>query len=117
MWVSRAEYTRLLTALDVAETRAYNAEAALAAERAENRRAERWMANMLLRRAGTYPVPDKAAPVQGPPLPVELEQAGSSEVPGMDPAELEAVVLAGADYGQTRADVIAFLRRERGLIE
>lgn len=115
-WVSRAEYDRLLAAIDTAERRAADTEAALAAERAENRRTERWMTNMLMRRAGTYPVPAASPPVQGPPVPVELETIdGGSEIPGMDTAELEALVVAGSQYGQNRADVLAFLRRERGL--
>lgn len=114
MWISRAEYDRLLAAVDAAEQRAERAEKALASERDENRYAERWMSNMLLRRAGTYPVPDKAPPLQGPPAPIEIEQVeGSSEVPGMDQGELDALIATGAGYGHTSDEVIAQLLKER----
>lgn len=111
MWLSRGEYKRLLRALARAERRADSCFAALADERAGNREAERHFANMLMRRAGTFPLPPKpvAQSADGP----ELQPA--SEIPGMDPGEIEALVLAGTEYGQTRADVIRFLRNERGL--
>lgn len=110
MWVSSADYDRLLAALDRAEQRADNAEAALATERAANREAERHFADMILRKAGSYPLPKpQPAPVDAP------EPEPASEVPGMDPGELEAVVAVGAERGLRRADVIATLKRERGL--
>lgn len=112
MWISRNEYRRLLRALARAERRAESYFAALADEREANREAERHWANMLMRRAGSFPLPPKsvaAQPVDSPEL------QSTSEVPGMDPGEIEALVLAGTEYGQTRADVIRLLRNERGL--
>lgn len=110
MWISRGEYKRLLRALARAERRAESYFAALADEREANREAERHWADMLLRAKQTYPLPKKPTqPVDSPEL------QSTSEVPGMDPGEIEALVLAGTEYGQTRADVIRFLRNERGL--
>lgn len=106
MWISSLEYSRLLSSLDAAEQRAFNAEAALAAERAANRESERWFADMILRKAGSFPMPKKQPePVAAP----ELEP--TSEVPGMDRGEIEAVVAAGAEMGLTRADALSTLRR------
>lgn len=85
---------------------------ALTEERTANREAERHWANMLLRAKQTYPLPPKLVPVQ---TPTEPELISTSEVPGMDEGELEALVVAGAEYGQARADVVRFLRQERGL--
>ena len=110
MWVSSAEYDRLLDALDHANQRAEAAERALAAERAANRESERWFADMILRKAGSFPQPKpQPAPADTP----ELVPTG--EVPGMDTGELAALIAAGADHGVSRADVIATLRRDRGL--
>jgi len=53
MWIWRAEYEHLCS-------RITDLEKQLTEERAENRRTERWQANMLLRRAQTLPVPTRA---------------------------------------------------------
>lgn len=50
MWVSRSDYRFL-------QKRILDLEKQLEKERAENRRRENWMVNMLLRRANTFPVP------------------------------------------------------------
>lgn len=111
MWISRGEYQRLSEQLDRAEDRLDEATAALATERAENRRAERHFANMLLRRAGTFPVP----PVEKPPdfsaFEGELESVG----PSIDPGELEAHVAEGAVFGLSAEEVEQRLRQQRGL--
>ena len=105
-WVSSIEYDRLLDALDHANQRAEAAEKALAAERAANRESERWFADMILRKAGSFPQPKpQPAPADTP----ELVPTG--EVPGMDQGEIEAVVAAGAEMGLSRADALATLRR------
>lgn len=112
MWISRGEYRRLLRAIARAERRAEILFDALTDERTANREAERHWANMLLRAKQTYPLPAKPAMPQltdSPPL--EL----ASEVPGMDPGEVDAVVATGAQYGLDRASVIRTLREERGL--
>lgn len=109
-WLSSAEHDRLLDALDHANQRAEAAEKALAAERAANREAERHFADMILRKAGSYPLPKP----QPAPTKSEPEQP-ASEVPGMDPGELEAIVAVGAERGLSRTDIIASIKRERGL--
>lgn len=110
MWINSAEYDRLLDALDHANQRAEAAEKALAAERAANRDSERHFADMILRKAGSFPMP------KSQPVATEVpELVPASEVPGMDLGELEAVVAVGAERGLRRADVIATLKRERGL--
>lgn len=109
MWINSREYDRLLAALDSAEQRAVDAEDALATERAANREAERHFADMILRKAGSFPLPKK---VDQPEIPPEVD---TSEVPGMDPGELKALVMVGNEFGRSRADVIRELRRERGL--
>ena len=111
MWISRGEYKRLVRDLARSERRAEAYFTALEAERAANREAERHWADMLLRAKQTYPLPKKPA-VQEPPPP---DLTPATEVPGMDQGEIDALVLAGAEYGQSRADVIRFLRNERGL--
>lgn len=109
-WLSGTEYSRLLATLDAAEQRAFNAEAALAAERAANRESERHFADMILRKAGSFPQPKPQPPSTGEP-----EPAFTSEVPGMDQGEIEAVVAAGLEMGLTRADALSTLRRARHL--
>lgn len=109
-WISNVEYTRLLTSLDQAESRAAAAESALAAERAANRESERHWADMFLRKSGSYPQPKKQ-----PELVAAEPAEPTSEVPGMDSGELAAVLAVGAENGHSHADVISTLRRERGL--
>jgi hypothetical protein len=109
-WLSKAEYDLLRATLDHANQRAEVAEKALAAERAANRESERHFADMILRKAGSYPQPKKQ------PEPVSDEPSEpTSEVSGMDTGELAAIVAVGAENGHSRADVISTLRRERGL--
>lgn len=112
MWISRSEYRRLVRDKLRAERRADNLIDLLMAERAENRQAERWWSNALLRAKGSFPQPAK---VDQPPGSPALELANTSLVPGMDDGEVEALVTTGAEYGQSRDDVIRFLKRERGL--
>lgn len=112
MWISKGEYRRLLRLVRLGERRSEVLFDALMAERASNREAERHWANMLLRAKQTYPLqpkPPSPLPVDGPPL------EPASEVPGMDPGEVEALVEAGSQYGVPRADVIRTLKQERGL--
>ena len=111
MWISRGEYRRLLRSYAQAERRADTLFAALAEERAANREAERHWANQVLRARGSFPMPTKSVALPSDAPALEL----TSEVPGMDAGELDALVLAGAQYGVSRADVIRELRNERGL--
>lgn len=110
MWISRGEYRRLLRALARAERRADAYFVALSEERTANREAERHLTNMILRKAGSFPQPKKVPVPESAP-----ELTPSGEVPGMDPGELDALVLTGSQYGVSRADVIRELRKERGL--
>lgn len=113
MWISRGEYRRLVRDKLRAERRVDHLTELLLAELAENRRAERWWSNMLLRAKSTYPLPPKPVPTPSDAPP--LEPANPVLVPGMDDGEVEALIDTGANYGQSRTDVISFLRRERGL--
>lgn len=103
MFLPRAEYDRLVQQLE-------SAQLALEQERAENRRTERWQMDMLLRRAGSFPVPAKAdASVTKPITDGPLEPAD------IDPGELAAMVEAGEQYGVGPDEVKRLLRAERGL--
>lgn len=103
MWLPRVEYDRLVQQLE-------SAQLALEVERAENRRTERWMCNMLLRRAGTFPVPPVASVSPAPPTTAPTETP-----PPIDPGELAAMVEVGKEYGVPAEDVERLLRRERGI--
>ena len=112
MWISKGEYRRLVRDKLRAERRVDTLIDLLMAERADSRQAERWWANALLRAKGSFPQPAKVdLPTDAP----ELVPANQGPVPGMDEGEVDALIAAGAEYGQTRDDVIRFLRRERGL--
>ena len=52
MWISGGDYRFL-------QKRVLDLEKQLEQERTENRRREDWLVNMLLRRAGTFPIPSK----------------------------------------------------------
>lgn len=109
-WLSRGEYRRLLRQLGRAEQRADQAESALSAERAAFMRDIRHLTSMLLRRAGSYPLPEPAKPAFVPD-PVHWQPA--PELP-IDPGEYEALLATAADYGVDKAGVDSLLARERG---
>lgn len=108
MWISRAEYQRLVDAVDRAERRAEDAASALTAEREANRTAERHWADMFMRRMQTYPLPKTAPnqPADTPPL------QPASEVPGMDQGAIEATVAAGLEMGVSRQETIRLLKQQ-----
>lgn len=112
MWISKGEYRRLVRAALRAERRIDQLTEDLTVERAENRRAERHWADMLLRAKQTYPLPAKPTAV---PVPADspLEPAGI--IPGMDDGEVEALIATGATYGMSRDDAIRSIKQARGL--
>lgn len=113
MWISRAEYRRLLRQLDRAEQRADGAATELANERKEHYRMVVHLTNALLRSKaiGAFPMPEKA-PAE---LPGELEPAALTLDQLMDPGEIEALVETGAQHGLDRASVLRMLEEEKGL--
>lgn len=102
MFLPRAEYDRLVLQLETAVLE-------LRLERIENRRAERHMTNMLLRRAGTFPVPP-ATPEASVTTSVTDNLA---PIPPVDPGERRALIEAGAAVGVSAEDVDQLLELER----
>lgn len=102
MFLPRAEYDRLVRQLETAQL-------ALELERAENRRAERWQMNMLLRRAKSFPLPEK------PSVTEPVTEDNTVAPTDIDPGELEALQEVGAQYGIDAAEVEEMLKRERGI--
>lgn len=103
MWLSRAEYDRLVLQVE-------SAQEALALERAENRRAERHWANMFMRRLQTFPLASTDQSVTTP-----VTNDFTPPPPEIDPGELEAMIAVGADMGVSKDEVERLLRMERGL--
>lgn len=116
MWISSAEYARLLTAITVAEERATAAENALAAERLHaDKRIDQLLADqrhvlsMFLRsrQMGAYPLPPaKDEPQEQPPPPPNGEETL------MDQGEYEAIMEIEKARGRTEAEVNAMLVQE-----
>lgn len=91
--------------------RVLDLERQLAEERRENRRTERWCLNMLMRRAGTMPVP-----------PPKIEQPGAEplrQVSDVDIAKYEVIKLEAQRRGKTTKDseVAEWIREETGWTE
>lgn len=55
MWIKQSDY-------EYYQRRVGELEVQLATERAENRRRENWMCGMLMRRGGSFPVPESKPP-------------------------------------------------------
>lgn len=108
-FVSRALYLNVLRQLAAERRRAADACADLKAERVENGRMVRHLTNMLLRKAQSYPLADKA-----------VESATSQPMqivhrPKYDAGELAALVTAAKEMGRSEKDAIEFFMKEKGL--
>lgn len=107
MWLAKGEYKRLLRELARAEKRALTAESALAAERTENRIAERWWADCVLRAKQALPLSARQTGTEPPD-----EQL---PVPVYDDGELEAVIAQGAAYGVSAAEARRLFLQSKGI--
>lgn len=99
----------LLRRVRVAEQRETEASELMATERTENRTAERWWSDALLRAKQSLPLSAKQAPevassTSEPPLPAHW-----------DDGELDALIAEGARYGASPETVTEMYRREHGV--
>lgn len=103
MWASRAEVQYL-------RERVRQLEQDLKDERTENRRVERHYGNMLLRRAGTFPVP-LLKPAQ------QDEPAFVPQVSETDLAKAEAIRAEGKRMNKQKDEIEAAVRAQTGMSE
>jgi hypothetical protein len=104
MWVSKSEVEYL-------RERVRELEAALKDERAENRRVERHYGDMLLRRAGTFPVPPLVS------TPPEQAEPAAPPVTDSDIAKYEAVKEEGLRMGMGQQEIADAVRASTGWSE
>lgn len=134
MWISRSSYDQLVRQLAVAEAqlaalrlghkalyrqmrvserRAHEADTALTIDRHESFRTIRHLVNQFLRakQIGAYPLPSSEEEAASKAVP-EPRLPTFEEV--IDPGELEALIATGREYGISREDVIATIKKEKG---